>query len=82
MSEEDIYKDIVKNIDVPTFIAWGDDDRIVSVDNLSIYQLLIKDLKYKVYKDIGHAPMIEVPKILSQDLDAFINNVSINDSYR
>lgn len=49
-------------ITAPTLILWGENDRIIHVDNAAVFHQRIPQSRKMVMEGIGHAPMIEVPK--------------------
>lgn len=53
-------------ITAPTIILWGENDRIIHVDNASVFQKRIPHSRKMVMEGIGHAPMIEVPEQTAQ----------------
>jgi pimeloyl-ACP methyl ester carboxylesterase len=50
----------LSKISQPTFILWGDTDRVVDVSSVSIFEK-IRNHKKVIMKDCGHVPMIERP---------------------
>ena len=53
---------LLKNIDVKTFILWGDKDRVLDSSGAKILESIMKNSKALVLKNIGHVPMIEAPE--------------------
>jgi abhydrolase domain-containing protein 6 len=53
---------LLEDIQSPTFLIWGDKDRILHVSSAEVYKRHIKGLKTVIMKDCGHAPMLERPK--------------------
>ncbi len=45
-----------------TLILWGDDDRILDVSAVKIFEAGIKDHKTVIMKQCGHTPMLERPE--------------------
>lgn len=64
--------DQIKNIKVPTLIIWGDQDRLIHVNNTAKFEKDIKGSKAIVYKGVGHVPMMEIPERSAADLRAFL----------
>ena len=48
-------------IECPTFIVWGDKDRLVPLKDASVFEELIADSRKVIYKDTGHLTMLERP---------------------
>lgn len=59
-------------ITTPTLILWGENDRLIHVDNASVLQKLIPRSRKMVMEGIGHAAMIEVPEQTAQIYADFI----------
>ena len=59
-------------IECPTFIVWGDKDRLVPVNDASVFEELIDDSRKVVYKDTGHLTMLERPARFNDDVLAFL----------
>jgi len=51
----------LSKIPQPTFILWGDTDRVLDVSSVSIFEK-IRNHKKVIMKDCGHVPMIERPE--------------------
>ena len=69
------FDDEIQKIKVPTFILWGAEDRIIHVDNASIFNQMIPNSKIVVLEGVGHAPMIEVPEKSSKLYIDFIDSL-------
>ena len=70
------FKAEITNIKAPTLIAWGKEDRVLHYKNAYIFDQLIPNSTVKIFEQVGHAPMIEIPKVTAQTLIEFINNNS------
>ena len=63
----------LEKIACPTFIVWGDKDRLVPLRDSLIFQELIPDSRAVVYKDTGHIVMMERPARFNDDVHAFLH---------
>jgi non-heme chloroperoxidase len=73
-SETDFTEDL-KRIDVPTFIAHGDDDQIVPIQAAALKSAkLIKDATLKVYPGSPHGLVGTFKDTFNADLLAFLNS--------
>lgn len=61
-----------KKIQIPTLIIWGEEDRIISVQNAFAFHDKIKNSQLVILKGIGHMPMIEESKITAQHIVEFL----------
>jgi len=50
------------NIKTPTLILWGDQDKIVDISSVPIFEKGLKNHKTVIIKDCGHVPMVEKPQ--------------------
>lgn len=58
-------------IQSPTLIIWGAEDRLLSVDNVAVFDAEIPDSRAVVLEGIGHLPMVEATSRTAELLDAF-----------
>lgn len=68
------FKAEIKNIKAPTLIAWGKEDRVLNYKNAYIFDQLIPNSTVKIFEQVGHVPMLEIPKITAQTLLEFIES--------
>jgi pimeloyl-ACP methyl ester carboxylesterase len=66
-------RDRLEKITCPTFIVWGDKDRLVPVRDAAIFEELIPDSRAVVYTDTGHVVMMERPARFNADVHAFLD---------
>ncbi len=69
------FDDEIQKITAPTIILWGAEDRIIHVDNASVFNQLIPNSQVVVLEGVGHAPMIEVPEKSSKIYMDFISSL-------
>ena len=69
------FKEELKKITAPTLILWGKKDRILSIDNASIFEELIPHTRKVVFEEIGHMPMLEVPEESAQVYLDFLSSI-------
>ena len=65
-------RDRLELISCPTFIIWGDKDRLVPVKDAALFEQLIPNSRKIVYKDTGHVSMMERPARFNEDVRAFL----------
>jgi 2-hydroxy-6-oxonona-2,4-dienedioate hydrolase len=63
---------LLSQIDVPTCIIWGENDRITPPSVAHKFHSLIADSELKWIPNCGHVPMMEQPKAFAQILNDFI----------
>lgn len=54
------------NIQAPTLILWGQEDRVINSENIVRYAELIPNASARLLEGIGHLAMLEVPEVSAQ----------------
>lgn len=62
----------ISTITTPTLIIWGDQDQLINVENANLFHQNIKGSKLEILHNIGHVPMEEDPKKVSELISSFI----------
>lgn len=65
----------LSSIKAPTLILWGENDRILDVSSVPVFEKGIRNYKTVILKDCGHVPMIEEPKETVVQYTAFIDGL-------
>ncbi len=66
-------RDRLGEIEVPTLVVWGTDDRLVPVRDAWAFGELIPNAEVVVYEDTGHVAMLERPAAFNALLDGWIS---------
>ncbi|PIG90896.1 alpha/beta hydrolase [Gloeocapsopsis sp. IPPAS B-1203] len=66
------FKDKLTQIQQPTLILWGEDDRILGIKDANQFQQAIAHSKLIWIKDCGHVPHLEQPQITAEHILNFI----------
>lgn len=61
------------NINVPTLIQWGNEDKLIDVSQVSHYRAIPTN-KVIIYEHCGHSPQEEIPNISVHDAILFLKN--------
>lgn len=64
----------IKNIRVPTLIMWGQEDRYFPVESAHRFKQDIAHASMRIYPDVGHLPMEELPQLSVKDFVRFISS--------
>jgi pimeloyl-ACP methyl ester carboxylesterase len=56
----------------PTFVVWGEDDRVIPVRDARRFAKLIPDVRVEILPDTGHVAMLEQPATFNALLEAFL----------
>ena len=70
--------DLIKEIQVPTLIQWGEEDLYFPVASAYRFEQDVSDTYLIVYPGVGHLPMEEVPKKSVNDLVSFLERKSLS----
>lgn len=60
--EQDLLDESLKDITAPTLLLWGEEDRLIHVSSVSVWEAGIEGIQIKTWPGIGHMPMLEIPK--------------------
>jgi abhydrolase domain-containing protein 6 len=63
------------NIKVPALILWGDQDKIIDVSSVPVFQKGLRNHKTVIIKDCGHLPMLERPQETATQYIDFIKGI-------
>jgi abhydrolase domain-containing protein 6 len=69
-----LQQDLPK-INAPALILWGDQDRIVDISSVPVFEKGLKKHETVIIKDCGHVPMIEKAQETANAYRAFIKNI-------
>jgi len=78
---KEIYPDFMSlekelpKIKAPTLILWGDQDKILDISSVPVFEKGLKNHKTVIIKNCGHAPMIEKPQETAMQYLDFIKSV-------
>lgn len=61
----------ITNVQSPTLVLWGEQDRVLHVSCAATYQQLIPHAQIKILRGIGHLPMVEAPAVTARCLRRF-----------
>jgi abhydrolase domain-containing protein 6 len=64
-------------IKAQTLILWGDQDKILDVSSVPVFEKGLKNHKTVIIKDCGHVPMIEKPQETATHYIDFIRGIKI-----
>jgi pimeloyl-ACP methyl ester carboxylesterase len=56
----------------PTLIVWGEEDKIIPVEDASVFEELIPNSKKVIFEGTGHMAMLERPTAFNELLEEFV----------
>lgn len=68
----------LKDMNLPTPLMWGRQDRLVPVSGARWYAAALPDSRTVIYDGVGHIPMDEVPARSAGDLARFVNALPVS----
>mgnify|MGYP000114214384 CR=1 FL=1 len=72
----DPLDNLLHEITVPALLLWGAKDQLIHVSSVDVWQQGIKQIQVKVWPDIGHMPMLEVPEDSARVYQQFITQIN------
>lgn len=75
-AKKDNLLNLLKEINVPTLLLWGEDDKVTTMDVAQMFHKHIRNSKLVTIKDCGHAPMIEHPRWFADQVETFVKENS------
>ncbi|MEZ4958673.1 MAG: alpha/beta hydrolase [Saprospiraceae bacterium] len=66
----------LQQIKAPTLLIWGKDDTVTPAFVGEEFHKLLEDSRLVMLDHCGHAPMMEHPAVFNEQLEAFLNEVS------
>lgn len=64
--QNEYFEQALTTIQVPVQVQWGQQDRVINYKNIEVFESLISNVKTHVWPQVGHAPMVEIPKKSAQ----------------
>lgn len=75
-AKKDNLLKVLKEIQVPTLLLWGEDDTVTTMEVAETFHKNIPNSKLVSIKNCGHAPMIEHPQWFADEVQKFLNEHS------
>jgi pimeloyl-ACP methyl ester carboxylesterase len=69
-----LEKDLPK-IKAPTLILWGDQDKVIDISSVPVFEKGLKNHKTVIIKDCGHVPIIEKPQETATQYIDFVKGI-------
>ena len=64
---------LIQNINIPTLIVWGENDKVIPPSHANKFKRDIPNAELVIYPNCGHIPQVEIPEKLAADWSIFIN---------
>jgi abhydrolase domain-containing protein 6 len=69
-----LEKDLPK-IKAPTLILWGENDKIIDVSSVPVFEKGLRNHKTVIIKECGHTPMLEKTQETAEAYLAFVSGI-------
>ena len=69
----DALDEHLSSIELPVLIMWGGQDQLIHVSSAEIWQQGLPDSELKIWPEIGHMPMVEIPQESAAVYRDFLN---------
>ena len=69
------FRHAFEKMDMPTYVIWGEEDRVLDVSAVAAFKALIPQAKVHIFPEIGHLPMIENPEESAGVFQQFISTI-------
>lgn len=69
----DMLDDQLNTIKLPVMIMWGGQDQLIHVSSAEVWQQGLPNSELKIWPDIGHMPMVEIPSESAAVYQAFLD---------
>ncbi len=71
----DYLEESLGQLTVPAMLWWGDQDKLLHVSSVAVWQAGIPHLRVEVFPGIGHMPMVEMPARTAQLYRSFLDSL-------
>lgn len=78
LNEDGLLDHQLFKVDCPTLILWGEDDKLLHVDNAKVWHKGINNSELTIWPGIGHMPMMENTKQTSKRYQQFLTDNGFN----
>lgn len=72
------YRNMLQQIDVPTLLCWGRDEKCVAVSDGAYIQNQLKGSKLVIFEESGHCPFFEEARKFNSEVSAFLRSNARN----
>ncbi len=72
----DMLDNSLHEITVPTLLFWGEQDQVIDVSGVQVWQTGIKGIQVKLWPNVGHMPMLEIPQQTALAYQTFLSQLN------
>jgi pimeloyl-ACP methyl ester carboxylesterase len=69
------YRDKVQSINVAAMVVCGDQDEIITREDMDLLARSVRGAKYELVPNVGHLPNLEAPDVFNSMLNTFLNSL-------
>lgn len=67
-------EDVLQQVNCRVFVLWGDKDLILHPQSCNALRDKSSQIQVKIFNDVGHLPMIEVPKSFAKTVSTMMSS--------
>lgn len=67
--------EVLPRIKAPTWVLWGDEDKVLDVSSMEVFQKWLPQSEMLTLKGVGHVPQVERPKAMATAYQAFLSHI-------
>ena len=71
----DYLDEKLDQLQAPALLWWGDQDRLLHVSSVPVWQAGVKQLQTEIWPGIGHMPMVEQAAAAAEKYQAFLSSI-------
>jgi pimeloyl-ACP methyl ester carboxylesterase len=75
MASRSDYRDKVREINVAAMVVRGDQDEIITREDVDLLARAVRGAKYELVPNVGHLPNLEAPDVFNKLLNTFLNSL-------
>jgi len=73
---EDALDSSLHEINTPVLLLWGEQDRLIHVSSVAVWEQGVGDIQVKTWPGVGHLAMLEIPRQSADVYRQFLNQLN------
>ena len=73
---QDALDSSLHEINAPVLLLWGEQDRLIHVSSVAVWEQGVGNIQTKIWPGIGHMPMLEIPRQSAEVYRQFLNELN------
>lgn len=72
-----VFKQELEQIHAPSLLMWGAKDQLLDISLVPVWQQYMPKLQVKIWQDVGHMAMIEIPNKAAEFYQQFLHGLKV-----